>query len=220
MQRKARGRGRDLGDQLGDDMNMNLNTDPDADGDNDNENARTKRRRLKTDKDAIAKQTQKEKEELPGLLRQRDRALKALENSTDLPSAYAALKVAKEVFRINSSTVDDDPTLKLIEKASLAVPFLMYKISVERFTRPRSFGGLAFSIAKAKRVAAVLFQNIGPACCSAGMTEKELVKLGRVEAADARKVLPKLKDVGIEARAEVENIRKLVIDDVDHALMS
>jgi hypothetical protein len=106
----------------------------------------------------------------------------------------------------------------LIKKASLAVPFLMYKLAVERFTRPRSFGGLAFSIAKAKRVAATLFENMGPSCCSANVTEKDLVKAGQIEITDARKVLPLMKDVGIETRTKVESVRKLVMGDADETL--
>jgi hypothetical protein len=181
------------------------------------------RRRLKTDKtppqmEEIPATAEESVEEKTTIL-QRERALKALEDATDVQSAYAALKIVKEVFRLDSSTVDDDdPKQRLIKKASLAVPFLMYKLAVERFTRPRSFGGLAFSIAKAKRVSATLFENMGPSCCSANVTEKDLVKAGRVEISDARKVLPLMKDVGIETRAKVEAVRKLVMDDVDEAL--
>jgi hypothetical protein len=178
------------------------------------------RRRLKTDK------TPPKMEELPATAEKsveeilhRERALKALEDATDVQSAYAALKIVKEVFRLDLSTVDDDdPTQQLIKKASLAVPFLMYKLAVERFTRPRSFGGLAFSIAKAKRVAATLFENMGPSCCSANVTEKDLVKAGQIEITDARKVLPLMKDVGIETRTKVESVRKLVMGDADETL--
>jgi hypothetical protein len=94
----------------------------------------------------------------------------------------------------------------------------MYKVAVERFTRPRSFGGLAFSIAKAKRVAATLFENMGPSCCSPNVTERDLNKAGRVEITDARKVLPLLKEVGIETRTKVEAVRKFVMEDGDEAL--
>jgi hypothetical protein len=187
------------------------------------------RRRLKTDKTPTPQKAQmpaakaKDSVQDKTVLLQRERALKALEDATDVQSAYAALKIAKEVFRLDSSTVvvdDDDPTQRLIKTASLAVPFLMYKVAVERFTRPRSFGGLAFSIAKAKRVAAALFQNMGPSCCSSSVTEKDLVKAGQIEITDARKVLPLMKDVGVETRAEVEAVRKWVMDGFDEALQS
>jgi hypothetical protein len=181
------------------------------------------RRRLKTDKTPPEMEemltTAEDSVEDKTVLLQRERALKALEDATDVQSAYAALKIVKEVFRLDSSKVDDDdPTQQLIKKASLAVPFLMYKVTVERFTRPRSFGGLAFSIAKAKRVASTLFQNMGPSCCSTSVTEKDLVRLGKIEITDARKVLPLMKEVGIETRAKVEAVRKLVMEEVDEAL--
>jgi hypothetical protein len=214
LQRHPRSRSTDLEDQLRDNDHADANVST---------SSPMSRRRLKTDK------TPPEMEEMPStaeksvedktVLLQRERALKALEDATDVQSAYAALKIVKEVFRLDPSKVDDDdPTQQLIKKASLAVPFLMYKLAVERFTRPRSFGGLAFSIAKAKRVAATLFQNMGPSCCSTSVTEKDLVKAGQIEITDARKVLPLMKDVGIETRAKVEAVRKLVMDDVDEAL--
>jgi hypothetical protein len=212
LQRSSRSRSTDLEDQLGD------NDHADADV---SISSPMNRRRLKTDKLAIA--TPPQNEEMPAtaesvedksVILQRERALKALEDATDVQSAYAALKIAKEVVRLDSSTVDDDdPTQRLIKKASLAVPFLMYKQAVERFSRPRSIGGLAFSIAQAKRVAVTLFQNMGPSCCSADVTEKDLVKAGQIEIKDARKVLPLLKDLGIETRAKVEAVRKFVMDD-------
>jgi hypothetical protein len=219
LQRQTRSRtsSTDLGDQLGDDADDHDQTDDHANLDT--EKSPTSRRRLKTDKIAISTP------ELPAaaesvvvedksVILRRERAVKALEDAMDVQSAYAALKIVKEVFPLDSSTLDDDdPTHQLIKKASLAVPFLMYKLAVERFTRPRSFGGLAFSIAKAKRVAATLFQNIGPSCCSADITEKDLVKAGRIEITDARKVLPLLKDVGIETRGKVVAVRKSVMDD-------
>jgi hypothetical protein len=224
LQRQTRSRtsSTDLGDQLGDDV-----ADHDQTNDQaiiDMEKSPTSRRRLKTDKIAISTPQQDEEKtpataessvvEDKSVILQRGRALQALKDATDLQSAYAALKIVKEVFPLNSSTaLDDDPRQQLIKKASLAVPFLMYKMTVERFTRPRSFGGLAFSIAKAKRVAATLFQNIGPSCCSADVTEKDLVKAGGIEITDARKVLPLLKDVGIETRGKVEAVRKSVMGD-------
>jgi hypothetical protein len=224
LQRQTRSRtsSTDLGDQLGDDADDHDQTDDHANLDT--EKSPTSRRRLKTDKIAISA-PQLGEEKMPAaaksvvvedksVILHRERALKALEDAIDVQSAYAALKIVKEVFPLNSSTaLDDDPRQQLIKKASLAVPFLMYKMTVERFTRPRSFGGLAFSIAKAKRVAATLFQNIGPSCCSADITENDLVKAGRIEITDARKVLPLLKDVGIETRGKVVAVRKSVMDD-------
>jgi hypothetical protein len=215
LQRHPRSRSTDLEDQLSNNDHADANAST---------SSPMNRRRLKTDK------TPPEMEEMPAtakefvedktVLLQRERALKALEDATDVQSAYAALKIVKEVFRLDSFKVDDDdPTQQLIKKASLAVPFLMYKLAVERFTRPRSFGGLAFSIAKAKRVATTLFQNMGPSCCSTSVTVKDLVKAGQIEITDARKVLPLMKDVGVETRAKVEAVRKLVMDDdVDEAL--
>lgn len=217
LQRHPRSRSTDLEDKLGD----NEHADADVDVDN---SSSMHRRRLKTDKTPPKMEELPEKAEESAedktVILQRERALKALEDATDVQSAYAALKIVKEVCQLDSSTAedDDDPTQQLIQKASLAVPFLMYKLAVERFTRPRSFGGLAFSIAKAKRVAATLFQNMGPSCCSADVSEKDLVKVGGLEITDARKVLPLMKDVGIETRAKVDAVRKLVMDDGDEAL--
>jgi hypothetical protein len=146
---------------------------------------------------------------------QRERALQALEESTDLQSVYAALKIVKEIVPLvqDNNENEHDRSLLLVEQASLAVPFLMYKLAVERFTRPLSFGGLAFSIAKAKKIAGMLFETVGLACCSAEVTENDLQKAG-LAVADARKVLPHLKDVGVEARVKVDDVRQFVLEDV------
>jgi len=136
----------------------------------------------------------------------RERAMAKLREATDLPTSYAALKLVKDNLHRGTKLTKQDE--KLLRQASLAVPFLMYKQCVELFTRPRNFQGLAFSIAKAELIAKKLFESIGPACCSETVTEAELVNACGIEKVDAHKVLPKLRQIGQEARAKVEEIRK------------
>lgn len=140
------------------------------------------------------------------------RLLDALRGGEDLPTLYAALKLARE--RLDKSGgggadagyIPSPDETSVLDNASLAVPYLMYKKAVDLLVRPRSLGGLAFSAAKADRLVHAAFGDAGaPACCSSSMTERQLLKAGgaAVAASDARKVLSKLSEVGDEARSKV-----------------
>jgi hypothetical protein len=124
-----------------------------------------------------------------------------------LPTMYAALKFLKA--RLANEDKDYEATAHesdLLKKASLAVPYLMYKKAVDLLTRPRSMGGLAFSSAKADTLVRGIFEEAGFACCGSKMTEKKLMKsCSKIVASssDARKILIKLLEVGEDARSKV-----------------
>ena len=139
------------------------------------------------------------------------RACIFLNDATDLPTTYAALKLVKDMLR--STGHDDDPPeehLELIQNASLAVPYLMYQMAVEIFTEPKTLGGLAFPSAKAKSLAKDIFEKAGVSACSMNTTESSLkLQKAGIDQVDARKILPKLKHVGDQARSKVEEIQNL-----------
>jgi hypothetical protein len=131
----------------------------------------------------------------------------ALRSSADLPTMYAALKFTK--VRMANEDKGYEATARendLLKKASLAVPYLMYKKAVDLLTRPRSMGGLAFSSAKADTLVKGIFEEAGFACCGSRMTEKKLMNsCSKIvsSSSDARKILNKLLEVGEEARSKV-----------------
>jgi hypothetical protein len=108
---------------------------------------------------------------------EREEILQALADATDLPSCYAALKLAQERLRGSSLSASDQ---QVMEQARLAVPFLMHQMSVEIFTRPRNLGGLAFSFAKATEIATRKYRSgVLLRICHGAIAEKEGRACGR-----------------------------------------
>ena len=86
----------------------------------------------------------------------------------------------------------------------------MYQMAVEIFTEPKTLGGLAFPSAKAKSLAKDIFEKAGVSACSMNTTESSLkLQKAGIDQVDARKILPKLKHVGDQARSKVEEIQNL-----------
>ena len=137
-----------------------------------------------------------------------------LKQRVELPVLYGALKIIKEIGQGNAHEEESDLTeddRQLIEDASLAVPYLMYKRFYEQLMLPRTMGGLAFSDAKAMQVARDLFLAMGPACCKETVTDQQLSEAcPSVKRIDARKILPSLHAIGKEARSQLEQVEALL----------
>jgi hypothetical protein len=142
---------------------------------------------------------------------ERTRILEALRTAKNLPSLFAVLKVANEFISTEKRRQLSAYEQRLLRDATVAIPYLMYKETVEHLTRPLSFGGLAFSVAKAKQISEQLFKSIGPACCFQYMTEGTITREGHLTKNEARKVLPILKQVGLEASSKEESIRRKIL---------
>ncbi|KAL7565538.1 hypothetical protein ACA910_003816 [Epithemia clementina (nom. ined.)] len=152
---------------------------------------------------------------------QQQQAPHDLQQYVELPVMYAALKRIKEIGIGGNGIApneenDADPDLtdedrQLIQDASLAVPYMMYKRFYEHLMLPRTMGGLAFSDAKAKKIARDIFLAMGPACCKESMTDQDLCQAcPSVKPIDALKILPSLKAVGKEARSQLDQIESLL----------
>jgi len=140
---------------------------------------------------------------------ERKALIKALREACDLPSTYAALKLIRESSFLDSLTEKEK---ELVSDASLAVPYIMSNLAVEHCTRPRSLGGLAYSRAKAENLIRSLFAKMGPACCADNVKEKDIEKACKdISSQDARKIVPKLKQVGIDAKRKVEELREQIL---------
>jgi hypothetical protein len=142
---------------------------------------------------------------------ERTRILEALRTAKNLPSLFAVLKVANEFISTEKRRQLSAYEQRLLRDATVAIPYLMYKETVEHLTRPLSFGVLAFSVAKAKQISEQLFKSIGPACCFQYMTESTITREGHLTKNEAQKVLPILKQVGLEASSKEESIRRKIL---------
>lgn len=140
---------------------------------------------------------------------ERKALIKALREACDLPSTYAALKLIRESSFLDFLTEEEK---ELVSDASLAVPYIMSNLAVEHCTRPRSLGGLAYSRAKAENLIRSLFAKMGPACCADDVKEKDIEKACKdISSQDARKIVPKLKQVGTDAKRKVEELREQLL---------
>jgi hypothetical protein len=148
----------------------------------------------------------------------------SLRGASDLPAAYAALKLLRDRVRgLDRGYVMTPGESDLYEKACLAVPYLMYKKAVDLLMRPRSMGGLAFAASKAEATVRGIFEAVGVAACGSKMTEKKLLRScpGAVStAADARKILTKLAEVGSEARSRVAELSASVAEGASKSAMA
>ncbi len=136
-------------------------------------------------------------------------ALEALYDAEDMPSIFNLLELVKELhegFQMHPTAID------LVQKATTASEYLMFKSVVERLTRPRSFGGLAWAETKAKQIADKLFETMGSECCAVDVSENKLVKKGGQEMTDARRILPHLIAVGEEINDKKEELRSKVLE--------
>jgi hypothetical protein len=144
-----------------------------------------------------------------------------LRQAGDLPSMYAALKLIRErMSKLDKGYAMTSGESDLYHKASLAVPYLMYKKAVDLLMRPRSMGGLAFASAKADATVRGIFEGAGIACCGTKMTEKKLLKSCSAvvsSPADARKILTKLAEVGNEARSKVNELAAALTEEASKA---
>lgn len=141
------------------------------------------------------------------------RLLEKLEEAEDLETIYASLKLIKE--EVIEADDLSDAEHELIGQASLAVPYLMSRMMMELCTTPRSMGGLAFPHAKSEQVVSCIFLE-GRGCNTESLTENVLVSMG-LDAVDARKLLPKLKEVGSKAREKVEELRmRSAVEPAEH----
>ncbi|GKY96104.1 hypothetical protein MPSEU_000570700 [Mayamaea pseudoterrestris] len=148
--------------------------------------------------------------------------LEQLRAASDLPTLYANLMLTKKAIREKQEEEEGlevyhflaPADIELVESAGTAVAFLMCQKAIEVCTLPKTLGGLAFAQAKADNIVRHLFETIGIAACFEDTTEQDLVKVCRgkdtIEAHDLRKVLPKLKSIGADARGGIDQINKEV----------
>jgi hypothetical protein len=100
----------------------------------------------------------------------------------------------------------------------------MCKKAIELCTLPKSLGGLAFAQAKADNIVRKIFETLGVASCFETTSEKDLAQACRgndvIEQQDLRKVLPKLKSIGLESRERIDQVRlELQAEKEDHSLV-
>ena len=145
--------------------------------------------------------------------------MEKLRDASDMATLYATLKLTKEA--IESKREEEDlqdlseflapEDIDLLTNAGTALAFLMCKKAIELCTLPKSLGGLAFAQAKADNIVRHLFETMGVAACFEDTTEKDLLKACRdnavIDQQDLRKVLPKLKLIGVESRERIEQVR-------------
>lgn len=181
--------------------------------------------------EAMARGSKKAKEDTAAELSRKelDILFDSLREANDLASSYASLKLIKDGLPPAAVVVGEEKVVveqegeakhdlslcltkeeqELLAQASLAVPYLMCKMTKEVCTRPRSMGGLAFSSAKADMFVTDLFLKMGPSCCFEKTLEEDLIEQS-LQPADARKLLPKLKEVGLHARSKVDELSATV----------
>lgn len=146
-----------------------------------------------------------------------------LETVSDLTSLYATLKLTLDAIKSKEETDHNTSAATLLskkdqfllEQSQTALAFLMCKKAIELCTRPKSLGGLAFAQAKADNIVRKLFTSMGVKVCATSTTEQDLVKAlphddvkDPQQQQDLRKVLPKLKLIGMEASIKVDQVRQ------------
>jgi hypothetical protein len=148
-------------------------------------------------------------EEMDLLQTRRLRSLEALIESQDLATIHASLTLVNQLHvacELHPSAVT------LVNDAGVASRYLMYQSLMEQFTRPMSFGGLAYSDTKAKGLITHLFNSIGPSFWTSDFDQTELEGAG-LSKLDSRKTLPHLRIIGEEIRTKLENIRRVVFSE-------
>jgi hypothetical protein len=141
------------------------------------------------------------------VLRRRKVAMQALMTAADMTSIFASLAVVKDIHRgdelhpVASSLVND---------AQITGELLLTRSLVDRFTSPRSFGGLAFSHSKAQILINHLFQTIVPSFGTIPITAEILVATG-FPVVDSIELLPHIRVIVDDIRAKISSLANVLV---------